>query len=80
MDVANPADNIELKGFPIENVTHSHNKTTYIMNSNYNEMELLNDLKIPLNNSCDYYTVSWNIFSYLEPDHPITNLYESLKN
>ena len=80
VDVANPADNIELKGFPIENVTHSHNKTTYIMNSNYNEMELLNDLKIPLNNSCDYYTVSWNIFSYLEPDHPITNLYESLKN
>ena len=80
VDVVNPADNIELNAFPIENVTHNENKTVYIMNSDYNEMKLLNDLKIQLNDSCDYYTVSWNIFSYLEPDHPITNLYESLKN
>ena len=80
VDVLNPADNIELNDFPIENISHSENKTTYIINSNYNEMELLNDLKIPLNNSCDYYTVSWNTFSYLPPQHPITNLYHFLKN
>ncbi|WP_303737839.1 hypothetical protein [Methanobrevibacter millerae] len=80
VDVANPTDNLELNNFSIENVSHSENKTIYIMNSNYNEMELLNDLKVPLNNSCDYYTVSWNIFSYLEPNHPITNMYHSLKN
>ena len=80
VDVANPTDNLELNNFSIEKVSHSENKTVYIMNSDYNEMELLNDLKVPLNNSCDYYTVSWNIFSYLEPNHPITNMYHSLKN
>lgn len=80
VEVVNPADNIELNDFPIKNVTHDGNKTVYIVDSNYNEMELLNDLKKPLNNRCDYYTVSWNTFSYLEPDHPITNLYHSLKN
>ena len=26
---------------------------------------LINDLKVPLNNSCKYYTVSWNAYSYL---------------
>ena len=80
VDVMNPSDNIELNDFPIEKVTHDKNKTTYIINSNYNEMELLNNLKIPLNKSCDYYTVSWNTFSYLESSHPINQLYEKLKN
>lgn len=70
VDIVNPIENLELDDFPIENITHEQNKTIYIMNSDYNEMELLNDLKIPLNNSCDYYTVSWNIFSYLKPNHP----------
>lgn len=79
VDVMNPSDNIELNNFPVENVTHDENKTTYIISSNYNEMELLNDLKVPLNKSCDYYTISWNIFSYLEPSHPINNLYHQLK-
>ena len=55
---------LELNDFPIENVTVSENKTTYIINSNYNEMELLNDVKVPLNNKCDYFTVTWNIYSY----------------
>ena len=65
VDVINPADDLELNGFPIENVTASENKTVYIIDSDYNEMKLLNDLKIPLNNSCDYFTQTWNIFSYL---------------
>ena len=80
VDVVNPVEDIELNDFPIENITHEQNKTVYIMNSDYNEMELLNDLKIPLNNSCEYYTLSWNIFSYLEPNHPLTNTYQELKN
>ena len=79
VDVINPSENIELDDFPVENVTHKENKTIYIISSNYNEMELLNDLKVPMNKSCDYYTVSWNIFSYLEPSHPINNLYHQLK-
>ena len=80
VDVINPSDNIELNNFPIKNVTHSENKTTYIIDSNYNEMKLLNDLKGPLNNKCDYYTVSWNTFSYLEPSHPINQFYHKWKN
>ena len=79
VDIYNPVENLELNDFPIKNVTHEQNKTHYIMDSNYNEMELLNDLKVPLNNSCEYYTVSWNIFSYLEPNHIITNSYNIFK-
>jgi len=58
----------------MENVTtfgsiqNSTNKITYYIEPNYNEMQLLNDLKVPLNNSCEYYTVSWNIYSYLQDD------------
>ena len=79
VDIYNPVENLELNDFPIKNVTHEQNKTHYIIDSNYNEMELLNDLKVPLNNSCEYYTVSWNIFSYLEPNHIITNSYNIFK-
>lgn len=65
VDVVNPTDNIELNQFPIENITITNNTMTYIINSSYNEMDLINDLKVPLNNSCEYYTVSWNVYSYL---------------
>lgn len=64
VEVANPVDNLELNDFPIENVSVSENKTTYIINSDYNEMKLLNDVKVPLSNKCDYFTVTWNIYSY----------------
>ena len=59
--IGNPSDNIDFGDIPMEKI----NETTYHVNSDYNEMELLNDLKVPLRNSCDYYTVSWNIYSYL---------------
>ena len=59
--IANPAEDIDFGGVPMEKI----NNTTYHVNPNYNEMELLNDLKVPLNNSCEYYTVSWNAYSYL---------------
>ena len=66
VDVANPEDSIDLGNISAEIFHSDSNKITYKIDSNYNEMELLNDLKIPLNNSCEYYTVSWNIYSYLE--------------
>ena len=71
VDVANPADDIDLGNITVkvisqENHTDS-NKITYKIDSNYNEMKLINDLKIPLNNSCEYYTVTWNAYSYLIP-------------
>lgn len=65
LEVVNPADNIELNDFPVESIHHSENKTVYTLDSNYNELNLIKDLKIPLNNKCDYYTISWNIYSYI---------------
>ncbi len=54
--------NVDFKDIPIEKISAE----TYRVDSGYNEMELINDLKIPLNNSCKYYTVSWNAYSYLK--------------
>lgn len=69
VDVVNPTEDIDLGNISTEviKVQHDHatNKTTYHINPDYNEMDLINDLKVPLNNSCEYYTVSWNIYSYL---------------
>jgi hypothetical protein len=68
VDVANPADNIDLGNISTKIINFENNpdlnKTTYHIDPKYNEMELINDLKVPLNNSCEYYTVSWNIYSY----------------
>ena len=68
VDVANPSENLDLGNVSSEIISHEHNsamnKTTYHIDSSYNEMKLINDLKVPLNNSCEYYTVSWNIYSY----------------
>ena len=70
VDVVNPTANIDLGNISVEVISHDNhtepNKITYKINPNYNEMKLLNDLKVPLNNSCEYYTVSWNIYSYLD--------------
>lgn len=69
VDVVNPTDDIDLGNISVDVIDSHHNdttnKTTYHIDPKYNEMELINDLKIPLNNSCEYYTVSWNIYSYL---------------
>lgn len=69
VDVANPTGEIDLGSISTDVISTTHdnstNKTTYHINSSYNEMALINDLKVPLNNSCEYYTVSWNIYSYL---------------
>ena len=70
VDVVNPSEDIDLGNISIEVINSEHdnktNKTTFHIDPQYNEMELINYLKIPLNNSCEYYTVSWNAYSYLE--------------
>lgn len=66
VEIANMDNNITFGDIPLEKISQKDNITTYHVNPEYNEMKLLNDLKIPLNNSCEYYTVSWNIYSYLE--------------
>lgn len=70
VDIANPKGDIDLGNISTEVIDYDVNTSsdiiTYKIDPSYNEMELFNDLKIPLNNSCEYYTVSWNIYSYLE--------------
>ena len=69
VDILNTTDNVDLgdiSEYVIDCDNTTSNKITYKIDNRYNEMKLLNDLKIPLNNSCEYYTVSWNIYSYLE--------------
>ena len=66
VDVVNPEGETDLgivNGSVID-FTKDANRITYHIDSDYNEMKLINDLKVPLNNSCEYYTVSWNIYSY----------------
>ena len=62
VEIANITDDVDFGAIPIEKISNE----TYHVDSSYNEMELINDLKVPLNNSCDYYTVSWNAYSYIE--------------
>ncbi len=66
IDIINPDNNITLDEYPIEKVTHLTNKTVYYINNDdgKNENELTVNLSSSLNNSCDYFTVSWNIYSY----------------
>ena len=70
VDIANPTGEIDLGNISVEVTDFDNNtlqnKTTYHIDPRYNEMELVNDLKIHLKDSCDYYTVSWNVYSYLE--------------
>ncbi|MDO5815069.1 MAG: hypothetical protein Q4Q18_05475 [Methanobrevibacter sp.] len=67
VNVANPTGDIDLGNVTSEVISNETdlNTITYHINPNYNEMELINDLKVPLNNSCEYYTVTWNAYSYL---------------
>lgn len=69
VEVVNANDTIDLGNIHIEaidydNTADGRNKTIYKIEPIYNEMELLNELKIPLKDSCEYYTVSWNVYSY----------------
>ena len=57
LDVLNQYDSL--------NVTEHENKTTVYLSNQYNEMELLNNLAISLDGKCDWYSLSWNIYSYL---------------
>lgn len=47
------------------NLTEDGNKTIVHLSNQYNEMELLNNLAVSLDGKCDWYSLSWNIYSYL---------------
>ncbi len=47
------------------NITETDNSIHAQFNSNYNEMELENSLARSLQGKCDWFSESWNIYSYL---------------
>ena len=70
VEIVNANDTIDLGNISVEAIDYNSDasgttKNIYRIDPSYNEMELLNMLKIPLKNSCEYYTVSWNAYSYL---------------
>ena len=65
LDIDNPHDLDVLNQYDVLNVTENENKTTVYLSNQYNEMELLNNLAIDLEGKCDWYSLSWNIYSYL---------------
>lgn len=59
-------ENIDLSEYNVLEIEHSsENRTIAHISNEYNEMELLNDLVLSLDGKCDWYSLSWNIYSYL---------------
>lgn len=65
LDIDNPHDLDSLNQYDVLNLTEDENKTIVHLSNQYNEMELLNNLAIDLDGKCDWYSLSWNIYSYL---------------
>ena len=65
LDICHPHDLDGLNQYDVLNLTEHENKTTVYLSNQYNEMELLNNLAIDLEGKCDWYSLSWNIYSYL---------------
>ena len=65
LNIANPHELDSLNQYDTLNVTEDKNNTIVHLSNEYNEMELLNNLAIDLNGKCDWYSLSWNIYSYL---------------
>ena len=55
----------DLNQYDTLNLTNDGNNTIVYLSNEYNEMELLNNLAISLDGKCDWYSLSWNIYSYL---------------
>ena len=60
-----PHDLNDLNQYNTLNLTEDENKAIVHLSNKYNEMELLNNLAITLDGKCDWYSLSWNIYSYL---------------
>ena len=65
LDICHPHDLDGINQYDVLNLTEHENKTTVYLSNQYNEMELLNNLAIDLDGKCDWYSLSWNIYSYL---------------
>ncbi|MBR5503336.1 MAG: hypothetical protein IKV87_02655 [Methanobrevibacter sp.] len=58
--------NIDLNDYNTLNITENGNRIIAHLSNEYNEMELLNNLAIDLDGKCDWYSLSWNIYSYMD--------------
>ena len=65
LDMYNADDNIDLNQYNTLNLTEDENKTIVYLSNEYNEMELLNNLAVTLDGKCDWYSLTWNAYSYL---------------
>ena len=65
LNIANPHDIDGLNQYDVLDLTEEENKTILHLSNEYNEMELLNNLAIDLEGKCDWYSLSWNAYSYL---------------
>lgn len=57
--------NLDLDEYDTLNISENGDRTVVHLSNQYNEMELLNDLAVSLDGKCDWYSLSWNIYSYL---------------
>lgn len=65
VDIYNPDNGLNLSNeYPIDYVSVDGEKISYHIDSSLNEMKLTKELAKSLNHSCDYYTLSWNVYSY----------------
>lgn len=63
-DIMHP-ENVDLSHFDTIKIVSTDNSLNVEFNSSYNEMELENKLGENLKGKCEYYTLSWNTYSYL---------------
>ena len=56
---------LDLDEYDTLNISENGDRTVVHLSNQYNEMELLNDLAVSLDGKCDWYSLSWNIYSYL---------------
>lgn len=60
------SDDIELTDYEVLSSRTVNDKTIFKLNSNYNELELLNNLTLTLKGKAEGFFISWNFYSFFE--------------
>ncbi len=60
------SDDIELAGYEVLSSRTVNDKTIFKLNSNYNELELLNNLTLNLKGKAEGFFISWNFYSFFK--------------
>ena len=64
VDIINPDDSVNLDMYNTIKIIETNNKIESEISPEYNELELENSLARGLNGKCEYYTMSWNTYSF----------------